>query len=651
MDATGDGVANLATFWNREARLASTKYPHDLSTSSPLGIIVQKPLEQPRRRLELTSDSLAAAAEEFSKQDTLLLEASAGKGKGRAHGKKETTENEEIVPSDSVSADGANCIEADDPAWKGTPSASTGGLWTRRAMHLFPSETDFRHCVKGWLATIHKTNPLSEEEFQTWVAYDTVPDSVTTQLLPPPQAPETRLDPESTGDKDLDERAATQTANTSCGLPSKGIAIRASDPDPPKRAPPVERETRFVHVSQQPIQDVGAGKQTVTVQKKKPTVTFETGKQVKVPVTPSTQKIEPQAQLQTKNQPPPQPQAHAERHEPKPVPELSSATGEPFPSMYAQIVASGDRHIEGIRDVYNEEVTNGAQGLGCNPATSEDIRRLYKASLNTKSPSVVALLNDKDNEQVIGFAIVHPRPGVGFGEAATTLCAECNVFVLPKYRNRGLGQELLRRVLAKTIDVSTFGPLPAPHYIYMTVACGSGDGLAEKKYIASLTTKFGFEYFGKPVETIKWSGKGPYAVKHMVFYRRCMPTPTSEAILGGAVQNIGLSRNGHTQQQAKVQGVVQADMQPITQPLAQQVVPPTAHAVGSLMSAPIAGMKYNLAHGKESISRSRFHEQLLQDLVSVPAAASSNTTLSGLKNSNRVPSANNIKTPADTEFW
>lgn len=544
-------------------------------------------------------------AEEFNKQDTQLLDDRADKGKVEAQAtKKAAAQSEEILPGDSFSADGAKGVDPGDTTWNGASAASSGGDWARRAMQLFPSERDFRHCVKGWVATIHPAPPFSEVEFERWHTYDAVPDSVTAELLPPPQVPEVRRDPRPTGDKDLDKRAATQTSNLSCVPPKKATQVCVSAPDLVKKAPEVELETRFVHVSG-PVPDAKQEKQTVTPQQKKPTVTFEPVKRTNIPM------------------PNPQPQDQAQVH-PKPGPDRPTAAAAPLPPMSARIALADDKHIDGMREVYNEEVLKGTQERDRETVSFDGFRQLYKSSQESTLPSFVALSNNKDGEQVVGYVLVRPRHDVGFDGPADAFCAECTIFVRFKYRNRGIGQELLRRALARVTERPSTDSQPMPHFLYIEVACGSEDGLAEKKYIGTLSTKFGFEHFGRPVETVTWSDKGPYTLKHLLFYRRCTPAVDSVSI--GAGNCTEIHSNGHTQQTK-------------AQPATQTVGP---------MSFPVAGMKYNLHLGKESISRSRFHEQLLHDLVTVPATAQTKTAYTDYKNNNRVP-ANDNKAPV--EFW
>lgn len=626
-------------------------------------------------------DALAAVAEEYSLLDTKLLEDEKNKGqpKHKAAAKDGDSSSEEsILPGDSYSEDGTNCINPNDHSRDNVSTgASSGGLWEHNAEKLYTSGLQFRLIVKSWMDTIQESLPLEGQAFNTWVKYDNVMDSLTGELLRPPRVPEAFLDDQGTGDADFDERAAMQNANESCGLTRRGepIPVPTQDDMPKKVAQDAQHETRFIHYPQAAAPKKDTVKPAVQPETKVVCGTFESKlvqpvQKSSIP-SPRSPLLVPQAKPEPKTEPKPEItiESKAEgKTETIPTREQLTAAAAAAAATVTehlastQIVEVTEEHVEGMRAVCNEEVARSANAIAREPITVEGFRRSFNAGQKFRLPSFAAIHQGEDGEYVVGFVLVRPRHDVGFDGPVEAFCADCSIVVRKDFRNRGIGQQLLRKALLIFAANSFDKSYPKPQYLYIEVPCGSEDGLAEKKYIASLTHKFKFSYYGRPVETVKWTTKGPYTLKHLLFFHRftsAIPeVPTMENVSDGAVKNIGLSNNANIQaHQAKVQPVtssVQARPAASAAPAPAPVpVPAPAPPVGPIMSFPIAGMKYNLAHGKESISRSRFHEQLLHNMVSVPATA---PTGYYNKSGNRAPAAiaNTAKdkaAPGSSEFW
>ena len=469
----------------------------------------------------------------------------------------------EVLPDDSLSVVSDDDDDDDDNS-NGT--VMTGAAWTQRAVQVFATPQDFRKSVKTWSAKVYPTPALNSSDSDKWHKFDAEPDSLSRELLHPPQAPEIRIDP-SVLQEGPNTRRATQTAE-SARLKHSILAQTMNLQNDKEKPVVAQAEAGYpsdaaVQTPKQPslltVQPVDAGKPGFPANN-----------------SPKDKFASP---LVTS------------------APDAESVTGQPaaataFPStspISIRIVMGRDDHIDQVRDIYNEEFFKGAQAPGQQPATSQDIRRLYLASLQFKLPFLVAISSEQGGEHVLGVGFLQPRPLIGIVEPQDLYCAECSVFVRPKYRNRGIGQEMLQCLLSivtshlgssqsKTLadgteeknkkkklndntgtdqisglsykfvrKIETSGPKALPpliHYIIVDVVCGNVDGLAEKKYADVLTQKFDFK-LGNPLDTVVWTKDGPVAVKKIMFYRTCehfvprseMLAPAATPVLaGGPVQ-------------------------------------------------------------------------------------------------------------------
>ncbi|CAK7217810.1 hypothetical protein SCUCBS95973_003270 [Sporothrix curviconia] len=589
-------------------------------------------------RGKLTMESLAAFQAELQSEEKHQADNDTDKGKSAvAHpGKTMDDDFPEVLPDDSLSV-------VDDSS---AGSAMTGAAWTQRAMQVYATPHDFKKSVKTWSAKIYPTPPLNNLDSEKWLKFDAEPDSLSRDLLHPPVAPEIRLDPSVLRDGP-DSRRATQTAMSACMQHSLAQMARLQQDKAQLKG--AAQVGPHVAVAQTPQQTPQQTSQKATLQafqqaSHQTSQAPDAGNPSPSPVNVPKSKI-----MATPNFP---------QHDIKPAAELPASTV-PSPAPHSiRITAGTADHIDQIRDIYNEEFVKGTQAPGQQLASSQDIRRLYLASLQFKLPFIVAVSNNDDGGQhVLGVGFLQPRPLIGIVEPQDLYCADCSVFVQLKHRNRGIGQEILRSLL--TIVTSHLAPQsadgekigdkqpgdnletaqaphprnkfvreletgasktlpPLIHFIIVDIVCGNMGGLAEKKYAEVLTKKFGFKQ-GDLLDTVIWTKDGPSTAKKMMFHRICEqfiprhemspPTPSTAPVpSGGPVQH-----------------------PPVAQPMSQAVGPAKAALPARNMSPTRDNARF-------------LPGRLLYDLVLAPATTGGSNNYAG----GRAP-AN--KPSAAQEFW
>jgi L-amino acid N-acyltransferase len=105
--------------------------------------------------------------------------------------------------------------------------------------------------------------------------------------------------------------------------------------------------------------------------------------------------------------------------------------------MRIRLAAAAD--AEGIRAIYNHEVTNGTYTFDLVPRTAEE-QLAWLARHDGAHPAVVAV---GDDEQVLGFGVLSPfrsRP-------AYATSVEDSVYVDGEHRGRGVGQAVLEELV------------------------------------------------------------------------------------------------------------------------------------------------------------------------------------------------------------
>ncbi|CAK7268361.1 hypothetical protein SEPCBS119000_003022 [Sporothrix epigloea] len=478
--------------------------------------------------IRLTRDSLAAFQAELKGQkkhsvvDDLATVQSMVATVGKA---TDNNSSCEILPDDSPSFLDEN---SDD-------TTTTDIAWTRRAMQVFPSPRDFKDHIRTWSTGIHFTPPLNSTDAEKWLKFDAEADSVSRTLLRPPQAPEILIDPSALLNK-VNPYQTTQTAESAC--------LEHSLLSPPA-GQPQDQPTNSTQVAAPSVVETGNADKPDR----------------------SDADIFPKSSLSS----PTAPALDVGPNKTLPISGIS-----PSRPIAIHIALAGDDHLDQIRDIYNEEVQD-ARVPGRQAAATQDIQRLYQTSLQSKFPFLVALYHGQHRVQVLGFGLLQPRVLSGITEPRDLCCAECSVYVRLKFRNRGIGQEILQSLLcavasnvtpqsnichgkeeamddenksvgmeaglwpsykfvcAKTDTPKSFPPLL--HYIIVELAYGNADGLAEKKYVDILTQKFSFNYGGQ-LDSVFWTEAGPRTVKKMMLYRACEPIrPGCETTIDAATLN------------------------------------------------------------------------------------------------------------------
>ncbi|CAK7215596.1 hypothetical protein SBRCBS47491_002534 [Sporothrix bragantina] len=500
-------------------------------------------------RGRLTMESLAAFEEELHKQSKQAADVVDKDKSAVAHvGKTMDDDFAEVLPDDSLSVIGDNS--------DGT--AMTGAAWMQRAMQVFATPHDFKKSMKTWSSKIYDTPPLNNSDSEKWHKYDAEPDSLSRSLLHPPQAPEIRVDP-SVLRNGADSKRATQTAQSACREHSLLSQVAGSQQDTQKHVAqaqtlpsPVQESYQALLRTTQPADAAIPSVPMVNTLPSKPLASIKV----------SALDVEP-------------------------IIDRPAAIGSSSFPMLIRIIKGEKGHIDQIRDIYNEEFSKGTQAPGQQPATSQDILRLYYASLQFKLPFLVAISKDQAGEHVLGTGFLQPRPLIGIVEPQDLYCADCSVFVRLKHRNRGIGQEMLQSLLSivtshlasesktssdgkkadntkpndnseataralspcykfvRDFQVGASEALPPLiHFIIVDVVYGSMGGFAEKKYAQVLTQTFGFKH-GNKLDTTIWTKDGPMTVSKMMFYRVCepfvdrneMPPPFATPVAaGGPVQ-------------------------------------------------------------------------------------------------------------------
>jgi L-amino acid N-acyltransferase len=105
--------------------------------------------------------------------------------------------------------------------------------------------------------------------------------------------------------------------------------------------------------------------------------------------------------------------------------------------MRIRLAAAAD--AEGIRAIYNHEVTNGTYTFDLVPRTAEE-QLAWLARHDGAHPAVVAV---GDDEQVLGFGVLSPfrsRP-------AYATSVEDSVYVDGEHRGRGVGRAVLEELV------------------------------------------------------------------------------------------------------------------------------------------------------------------------------------------------------------
>ncbi|CAK7202134.1 hypothetical protein SEUCBS139899_004854 [Sporothrix eucalyptigena] len=485
--------------------------------------------QQPGRG-RLTMESLAAFEAAYQKANPLVeddpeSDQTADVRKGRTMSDFFT----EVFPNDSFSELGGNMEQSGG-------TQDTGGEWMNRASQVFATPRDFHKSVKVWTANIHPTPPLNESDQQKWRTYDTEPDPLSCSLIHPPQAPEILIDP-AQREQGPESRRATQTAQSSClrysilaqtgGLQPDGPGPQTatSREDTQKTAAKAERSPSPA-LPQSP-EDAADDMMTPAILPDKPTTVYEVLAPVKEVV-----------------------------HDTPAVATLPSSA-----SVSIRIAAANEGHLDQVLDIYQEEFSNVMQTDGQHPISIEGVKRFYSASRQFKLPFLVALAGSNNGELVLGVALLQPRPMVGISEPQDLYCANCSILVRTKYRNRGIGQELLSTLISAVMgyraplskpntdtgnglndvdNVSLLGPTykfvrevapafpeiksyrPLIHYIIIDVVCGNVNGMVEKKHLEKLTQKFEFKY-GDVFDDVIWAKEGPTTVKKIMFFRLCRP--------------------------------------------------------------------------------------------------------------------------------
>ncbi len=106
--------------------------------------------------------------------------------------------------------------------------------------------------------------------------------------------------------------------------------------------------------------------------------------------------------------------------------------------MRIRLAAAAD--AEGIRVIYNHEVTNGTYTFDLVPRTAEE-QRAWLARHDGAHPAVVAA--DDADEQVLGFGVLSPFRG----RPAYATTVEDSVYVDGKHRGRGIGRAVLEELV------------------------------------------------------------------------------------------------------------------------------------------------------------------------------------------------------------
>lgn len=579
----------------------------------------------------------------------------------------------EVPPEDSFSLDGARDIDPDEDAFSLEGSVvSSCGMWSVKAAVLYLSEANFRDRITDWLVKYHKeVSALSKKDQALWVKYNTIPDLLTIEMVEPPYVPYDKVEP--TGNKELDERVATQTSKLSCAEYMEKVAAEERAAEAEKAKKEEEEKTKKEEEEKAKIEREKKEKlerekmEKLEQEKKAKKEAEEKAKKEKEEKAKIEQvmKAKIERELMAKmerdmrNTPAPQPT-------PAPYSGLSASASVPLPELApvlaphnrarAHITSAMETHLPEMRELYNLEIMYGTQADAREPVTMEGFASLYESGNYAELPALVATVTENGVEHVVGYGLARPCYGLGFSGHVGEYCAELTVIVHPKIRCRGIGQELLRSML-DSMDAKSALPHLKPRFSFIEVAGGSDEGLAEKKYIGTLVNKFGFQRLGQILDTIKWSDKGPYVQKRLFFYRRCaafveapaklaLPS-TVEAVVDGPLEETSFATtrtveelpdapafsssqmptypsseaptiaNVRMHEAQKVQSYpVQEQEQPRASP------PAPAPPVRSMKTAPIAGVQYNLNTGKVPLSHSQFHQQILQ-LDQVPAVAPS----------------------------
>ncbi|CAK7269671.1 hypothetical protein SEPCBS57363_003719 [Sporothrix epigloea] len=483
----------------------------------------------------LTRDSLAAFQAELQSQNkrTVLSGPETVQSTETKVSKTLDDESGEVQPDESLSV-----LDGDY-----TGTAVTSAPWTKRTMRVFPTPADFIKFMRTWTDEISHTPELNSADSEKWLEFDVEPDIVTHELLRPPQAPNILVDPSASLNQ-LDSRRSTQTAESACL--EYGLLVQADG----------SRQG-------EPVHNVQTATQSAVLQ---------------TPQQPSCSTVQ---STNAKNTGPIDADSVENNQTSSPIApaidaEPNSAAGiPPLPPIVIHITLASDDHIDQIRDIFNEELLKGTRVPERQQAATLNIRRLCLTCLQFKLPFLVAFCHGPNGKQVLGFGFLQPRLLFGITEPQDLCCAECSVFVRLKYRNRGIGQEILQSILSavavriapqsntvhedriandeqldKSVDTAPtvwpsykfvrdfeMGkpdfPPPLIHYIVVEIECGNVDGLAEKKYIDVLTRKFGFDYGGQ-LDSVCWTEKGPKAVKKMMLYRICEQFGTHETTLDNA---------------------------------------------------------------------------------------------------------------------
>lgn len=141
-------------------------------------------------------------------------------------------------------------------------------------------------------------------------------------------------------------------------------------------------------------------------------------------------------------------------------------------------------HLEPITDIYNEAVLNSTATFDTEPKSVEE-QRLWFNEHNKKYPIFVA---EKDTV-VVGWASLNRWSG----RCAYSDTAEISIYIKDESRGKGLGTELLKKILEQ-------GKNEGLHTVLARIADGSDASIRLHK-------NAGFEYIGVMKEVGKKFGK------------------------------------------------------------------------------------------------------------------------------------------------
>jgi phosphinothricin acetyltransferase len=148
------------------------------------------------------------------------------------------------------------------------------------------------------------------------------------------------------------------------------------------------------------------------------------------------------------------------------------------------IIRATIEHIESIADIYNDAVQNSTATFDTEPKSVEE-QRLWFNEHNKKYPILVA---EEDNA-IVGWASLNRWSG----RCAYEDTAEISIYIKEEYRGKGVGTELLKKILDQ-------GKNEGLHTVLARIADGSEASIRLHK-------NAGFEYIGVMKEVGKKFGK------------------------------------------------------------------------------------------------------------------------------------------------